>query len=193
MQLQDGLRRVGGPALGIIAVIFICLVVAGSLLGNSFVAGRMVVAAAQTGWFPNIFSQLGVVGFRTLSPNQSPASTSSASDAPINALILSSCISTLYILLGDFRTLLTFNGLGEYSFFFLTVLGAIILRRTEPDLHRPYRPWILAPVIFLAVSGFVVIRGAIFAPLQSATLLGVWLLGLGFYWLGKRQTAETTS
>jgi amino acid transporter len=113
------------------------------------------------------------------------------SDAPVNAIILSTFLSALYILLGNFRALITFNGIGEYSFFFLTVLGAIILRFREPDLQRPYKPSLVVPAIFAVVSGFVVVRGAIFAPVPAAVLVAVWTVGGMLYWgrneyLGRR-------
>jgi L-type amino acid transporter 9 len=81
------------------------------------------------------------------------------------------------------RILLTLNGLAEYAFFFLTVLGAIILRFREPDLPRPVKPFILIPILFALISGFVVIRGAVFAPIQAAVLVGIWLSGLVFYFI----------
>jgi len=183
---KTAITRLLGPAFGIVAAILICLVVAGSLLGNSFVAGRMTVSAANKNWFPGFFAFVGYVGMRS-SPtaNSSRSPGSSKSDAPINALLLSTVFSTLYILFGNFRALLTFNGLGEYSFFFLTVLGAIVLRFREPNLHRPYKPFVLIPIIFAVVSGFVVVRGAIFAPLQAGILVMVWIVGMVFYLLGR--------
>ncbi|PYH40790.1 amino acid transporter [Aspergillus saccharolyticus JOP 1030-1] len=165
-----------GPAAGIIAAFLICLVVAGSLLGNSFVAGRMVVAAANRNWLPQI---LGVIG--QLGQPSSDSNLTVGSDAPINAIVLSTILPIFYILFGNFRALLTFNGLGEYSFFFLTVVGAILLRFREPTLERPYKPWIGIPVVFALVSGFVVTRGAVFAPFQAVILIVVWALGAGFY------------
>jgi L-type amino acid transporter 9 len=81
------------------------------------------------------------------------------------------------------RILLTLNGLAEYGFFFLTVLGAIILRFREPDLPRPVKPFIFIPILFALISGFVVIRGAVFAPIQAAILVGIWLSGLVFYFI----------
>lgn len=36
--------------------------IAGSALGNSFVAGRMTVAAANKGWFPSFLGTVGQVG-----------------------------------------------------------------------------------------------------------------------------------
>lgn len=186
--LETAITRLLGPAFGIVAAVFICLVVAGSLLGNSFVAGRMAVAAANKSWLPRF---LGLIGRVRTAPAHVPSEGDAGirkdtkSDAPINALILSAVLSAFYILLGNFRALLTFNGLGEYTFFFLTVIGAVVLRFREPNLHRPYKPPILTPVIFAVVSGFVVVRGAVFAPVQAAVLAGVWVVGLGFYWARK--------
>jgi amino acid transporter len=80
------------------------------------------------------------------------------------------------------RTLLTFNGLSEYFFFFLTVLGAIILRFREPGLKRPIKPLIVIPMLFAVISGFVVIRGALFAKVQAGILVGVWAVGLGWFY-----------
>ncbi|KAH8671160.1 amino acid/polyamine transporter I [Xylariales sp. PMI_506] len=188
------INRLLGPAFGIIAAVLICLVVAGSLLSNSFVAGRMAVAAARNDWLPSIFAVVGRVGVepRAGSADETTdGSDSPKSDAPINAIILSTILSALFILFGSFRALLTFNGLGEYSFFFLTVLGAIVLRFREPELRRPYKPFLLIPIIFAVVSGFVVIRGAIFAPRLAFVLIVVWALGLGYYriksYIGERQ------
>ncbi|KAK0624585.1 amino acid/polyamine transporter I [Bombardia bombarda] len=187
------ISRLLGPTFGIFSAVLICLVVAGSLLGNSFVAGRMAVAAANMDWLPRFLSHVGGVGFKSganadnTSSSAAASDQAPASDAPINAIILSTVLSALYILLGSFRALLTFNGLGEYSFFFLTVLGAIILRYREPGLSRPYKPFILIPVTFSLVSGFVVVRGAAFAPVQALVLVGLWLLGFAFYWVRRWQ------
>ncbi|KAI0159605.1 amino acid transporter [Xylariaceae sp. FL1272] len=184
------ITRLLGQGFGIAAAMLICLVVAGSLLGNSFVAGRMAVAASNACWFPREFGILGKIGRHVdeseTADGLTPAQNARKSDAPINAIILSAILSTLYILLGNFRALLTFNGLGEYSFFFLTVLGAIILRFREPDMERPYKPFLLVPVIFAVVSGFVVIRGAIFAPVLAIVLIALWLVG-GLFYFGRIQ------
>jgi amino acid transporter len=141
----------------------------------------MAVAASNQNWLPRFLGVVGRVGpEREIVPDDTQKA--SESDAPINALILSTVLGAIYILLGNFRALLTFNGLGEYTFFFLTVLGAIILRYREPQLERPYKPFVLIPGIFALVSGFVVVRGAAFAPTQAFILVGLWGLGLAFYW-----------
>ncbi|KAF5608210.1 B(0 +)-type amino acid transporter 1 [Fusarium subglutinans] len=178
------LTRLLGRGFGIVTAVLICLVVAGSLLGNSFVASRMCVAAARKAWIPSLFTIVGRIGVK---PNAQETvesedeSTKEAGDAPINAVILSVILASFYILFGSFRALLTLNGLGEYSFFFLTVLGAIILRYRELDLERPYKTFSINPVVFVLVSGFVVVRGAIFAPVQAVVILVIWAVGIAFY------------
>lgn len=142
----------------------------------------MAVAAANSNWLPHFFAYVGHIGLKPRSTTSSSDSSKSIeSDAPLNALLLSTILSALYILFGNFRALLTFNGLGEYSFFFLTVVGAIVLRFREPDFHRPYKPLLLVPATFAVVSGFVVVRGAVFAPVQTIVLFVLWIIGVGFY------------
>lgn len=151
----------------------------------------MTVAAANMNWLPRPFAFVGQVGSKPRPGIDSLDSPKSfKSDAPLNALLLSTILSTIYILLGNFRALLTFNGLGEYTFFYLTVMGAIILRFREPNLYRPYKPFVLIPVIFAVVSGFVVVRGAIFAPVQAGLLVIVWIIGAVFYRVRKIRTRE---
>ncbi|KAL4885809.1 amino acid/polyamine transporter I [Aspergillus karnatakaensis] len=183
-----------GPGVGLVAAALICIVVAGSLLSSAFVGSRMIVAASNKNWLPRFLGQVGSIGFHS-NPDEARPSDSedskSESDAPLNALIISTSFSALYILFGNFRALITFNGLAEYSFFFLTMIGAIVLRIREPKLHRPYKPIIAIPIVFTLVSGFVVTRGAVFAPFQAGVLIVVWALGLVFYyarrwWLARR-------
>lgn len=100
--------------------------------------------------------------------------------------MLNFLISAVYILLGNMRILLTLNGLAEYAFFFLTVLGAIILRFREPELERPVKPFILIPLLFALISGFVVVRGAVFAPVQAAVLIAIWVVGALVYYVRRR-------
>lgn len=146
----------------------------------------MAVAAANQNWLPRLLSVVGRIGLDRGESVEEDPDKEPESDAPINAIILSTVLGAVYILLGNFRALLTFNGLGEYTFFFLTVLGAIILRYRQPELPRPYKPLIFIPVVFALVSGFVVVRGAAFAPTQALILVGLWALGLVLYW-GQRR------
>lgn len=169
----------------------LCVVILGTLLGTAFVACRMTVAAADKGWLAVFFTRTGSVGLKRNDDDSVEARQDApSSDAPINAGILSAIFGSLFILLGNFRDLLTLTGLGEYTFFFLAVLGAVVLRFRQPKLRRPCKPPIVVPAIFVVVSGFVVVRGAIFAPRLAAIIVGIWLIGLVYYWVQRRWRAR---
>jgi L-type amino acid transporter 9 len=51
------------------------------MLGNSFVAGRMTVAAANKGWFPSLLGTVGQVGsFRVSKSNEAGSNAGEAMD-----------------------------------------------------------------------------------------------------------------
>lgn len=184
---QTAVTHFLGKGVAYFATALICLVITGSALGNSFVAGRMTVAAANKNWLPQVLGSVGEIGTlkvtKTAEADETVEDAMDDGESPINALILNTVLSAVYILLGNMRILLTLNGLAEYAFFFLTVLGAIILRFREPDLPRPVKPLIGIPIVFAVISGFVVIRGAVFAPVQAAVLVGIWFAGAALYFV----------
>lgn len=93
------------------------------------------------------------------------------------ANILTLIITLIYISTGSFRALLTFVGMAEWVFYVSTVVGLLILRRREPQLERPYRPTIVLPIAFVVVGTLVILRSAIFAPMQSGLLAGLLVVG----------------
>lgn len=68
-----------GKNVAYLATALICLVIAGSALGNSFVAGRMTVAASNNNWFPHAFGTVGQIGFYKI--RHSEDATKSADEA----------------------------------------------------------------------------------------------------------------
>jgi L-type amino acid transporter 9 len=83
----------------------------------------------------------------------------------------------MYILTGSFRALLSFVGMAEWIFYVATVIGLIILRRREPNLHRPYQPILVLPIVFVVVGTLVIMRTALFAPVQGGALAGLLVIG----------------
>ena len=96
---------------------------------------------------------------------------------PINAMVFNAVLTAAYVVVGEFGTLITFYGVAGYSFYFLTVLGLIVLRVREPDLERPYKTWISTPIIFCCVSLFLLSRAVFAQPVQ--TLVVVAFVGAG--------------
>lgn len=112
----------------------------GALLSSTFTTARLVAASGEQKELPAIF---GVLHART--------------NTPINAIVLQFCFMVLYILVGDFEKLVTFYGVSAWIFFFATVLGLIVLRFREPELTRPYKCWLMTPIIFCCAAIFLVV------------------------------------
>ncbi|KZF21416.1 amino acid transporter-like protein [Xylona heveae TC161] len=189
----------GAQVFGPVGAIVLALVVSASCIGalnaTTFTSGRLVYAAGKEGYLPSVFGRIGI-------RRRSDSTTSMRSrswltrylkrifgDAggigytPIFAMALNTVLTACYIFLGEFRTLLTFYGVAGYSFYFLTVLGLIVLRIKEPYLERPYKTWITTPIIFCCVSLFLLSRAVFAEPIQ--TLIVVIFVALGvpvFYW-----------
>ncbi|GAT19441.1 solute carrier family 7 protein [Aspergillus luchuensis] len=168
---QTSFSHLLGPTFGAIAAGLISLVEAGSLLGSSFVAGRIVVVAANSNRLPAFLARVGSV---------SGQSTSTA-DAPINAILFSTACSIVYISFGNSRVLATFSSLSAYILFLPDNGRRYHLRVREPELLRPYKPMVCVPVVFALISRCVVACGAVFAPVHAVMLIGLWLVGLGLY------------
>ncbi|GME32097.1 Y+L amino acid transporter 2 [Neofusicoccum parvum] len=112
---------------------------------------------------------------------------------PINAMLLNAGLTAIYVVIGEFDTLVTFYGVAGYTFYFFTVLGLIVLRVREPELERPYKTWITTPIIFCCVSLFLVSRAVIAEPIQTLIVLAFILAGVPLYWWrigSKRERGE---
>lgn len=97
-------------------------------------------------------------------------------------MILNAVLTACYISVGEFSTLLTFCGVAGYTFYFMTVLGLVVLRVKEPDLDRPYRTWIVTPIVFCCVSLFLITRSVFGSPLQTGIVVLFVGAGVPVWW-----------
>ncbi|MCJ1247854.1 hypothetical protein MMC30_005069 [Trapelia coarctata] len=190
-----------GPLGSLFLAVIVSLSCFGALNATTFTSGRLVYAAGKEGFLPGMLGHIGV-------PGRSTASSFSARDrigersrgvwgkvkkyigdedsalffTPINAMLANACLTAIYILVGEFGTLVTFYGVAGYTFYFLTVLGLIVLRVREPYLERPYRTWITTPVIFCCVSLFLLTRAVVAEPGQTGIVVAFVAVGCPVYW-----------
>jgi basic amino acid/polyamine antiporter, APA family len=63
------------------------------------------------------------------------------------------------------------------------VLGLIVLRFTQPSLHRPYKTWgyPVTPLVFLFISAWMLVHILHENPKESLLGLGMMALGLILY------------
>ncbi|KAF2471145.1 uncharacterized protein BDR25DRAFT_342499 [Lindgomyces ingoldianus] len=202
--------QVFGPIGSLILALFVSGSCFGALNATTFTSGRLVYAAGQEGYLPSLFATIGLgkshraIRLHTLNTTPSKSrikrfviTAFADPDAgffftPISAMSLNAVLTSIYVLIGSFSTLVTFYGVAGYSFYFLTVLGLIILRVKEPTLERPYKTWITTPIIFCCVSLFLLSRAVFAEPVQTLLVVGFMAVGLvvWFAWVGRRRGEE---
>ncbi|KAH6684772.1 amino acid transporter-like protein [Halenospora varia] len=178
-------NKVFGPIGSLILALIVSLSCFGALNATTFTSGRLVYVAGKEGYLPAIFGKIGIGN------DSEPASTRLRTRGwaskriakmfgddetglfftPVYAMVLNAVLCACYIFVGEFGTLVTFYGVAGYTFYFLTVLGLIILRVREPNLERPYRTWITTPIIFCCVSLFLLSRAVVAEPLQTVIVV----------------------
>ncbi|KAM3507386.1 hypothetical protein MY11210_007167 [Beauveria gryllotalpidicola] len=190
--------RVFGPAGALVIAIIVSFSCFGALNSSTFTAGRLIYVAGKEGYIPTVFGRIGF-GDRVLEDSLSTQRTRSwltkklrscVGDedtglfyTPVYALLLNCALTAAYCVGGEFATLVTFYGVAGYTFYFLTVLGLIVLRVREPSLERPYKTWITTPIIFCCVSLFLLSRAVFAQPLQTLLVVGFVLAGVPVFFL----------
>jgi amino acid transporter len=189
-------NKVFGPIGSLILALIVSASCFGALNAVTFTSGRLVYVAGKEGYLPALFGKIGVgngaepshTELRTRNwLSQRMARLFGDEDTglfftPVNAMILNTVLTVCYVLVGEFETLVTFYGVAGYTFYFLTVLGLIVLRVKEPHLERPYKTWITTPVIFCCVSLFLLSRAVFAEPLQTLIVVGFIAAGVPLYY-----------
>jgi APA family basic amino acid/polyamine antiporter len=102
---------------------------------------------------------------------------------PGRALIFQGVLASLMALTGTFEELTNLFIFAGWIFYGLAVVSLFGMRRTEPDLPRPYRcwgyPWV--PGIFVAGALALTVNIWIERPGRSSVGLLLILAGLPFY------------
>lgn len=197
----------GSKVFGPVGALALALVVSASCFGalnsSTFTSSRLIYVAGKEGYIPTVFGRIGTettsLPFRP--PGADAALTSTRprgrfarrltrllgdEDAglfftPVNAVALNGALTLVYVLVGEFGELLTFYGVAGYTFYFLTVLGLIVLRVREPALERPYRTWIATPIVFCCVSLFLLSRAVFAQPRQTLVVVCFVIAGIPVY------------
>ena len=191
--------RVFGPIGALCLALIVGTSCFGALNAATFTSGRLVYVAGREGYLPALFGNIGL-GQTQNHPNLnryqkknflSKIFGSGLFATPVNAMILNALMTALYIVLGEFRTLITFYGVAGYTFYFMTVLGLIVLRIREPNLERPYKTWITTPICFCCVSLFLVSRAVVARPWESMIVVAFVLSGVPVYlWRFRRKDGQ---
>jgi len=168
-------RIMGGAGLGFITIA-ILVSTFGCANGLILTGARVVYAMAR--------DRLFFASAATIHPSYL---------TPANALLIQGGIAAALTLTGTYSDLLTMTAFSSLLFNTLTVAGLFVLRRTQPNLPRPYRAWgyPLLPALFVAVSSFFLVFILLGDPRNSGLGLILTAIGGPFYlrWRGRPAVA----
>jgi APA family basic amino acid/polyamine antiporter len=119
---------------------------------------------------------------------QNLARLSPKTRVPIGALVLQGVWACILALSGSFDTLTDYVIFGSWIFYGLVTASVFIFRRRMPHAERPYRAWgyPVVPILFLLVTGGLLVNTLLTTPTQALIGLGLILLGLPVYWYWAR-------
>jgi amino acid transporter len=108
---------------------------------------------------------------------------------PSVAIGWATALGVIFVLTGDFRELANRFILGTWPFYALAVLAVFVLRRTRPDLPRPYRAWgyPAVPAVFLLASAWLMVNALVTDTINTGITFLVILAGVPVYWVWHRR------
>lgn len=161
--------------------------VAGKHIFGDF-GGRIVGALICIGLISSISAMTWIGPRVTMAmgkdyPLLAPLARTTSEGVPTTAVLLQLAIVSLLLMTQSFEAVLDTIQFSLTLCSFLAVLGVIVLRWTAPNLARPYRTWgyPLTPLVFLAVTGFMMYHLIAERPLQSLFGVAIMLVGLTVY------------
>ena len=113
-----------------------------------------------------------------------PFAKLSINAVPVNGVLFQGVWASILALSGSFDALTDYVIFGSWIFYALIGSSIFVFRRKYPDAPRPYRAWgyPIMPIVFLLVSGWLLINTMMTAPMQSFIGIGLILLGLPVYY-----------
>ncbi len=114
---------------------------------------------------------------------------------PSGAIVFLGIIASLLALTGTFEQLYSLFVFAVWVFFALTAIALLRLRKTEPDLPRPYRAWGYpwTPLVFLASAVALTINLWMVQPVGSSAGMLVILAGVPFFYRWRKSSAGVAS
>jgi APA family basic amino acid/polyamine antiporter len=102
---------------------------------------------------------------------------------PSNSILLLSVWSSLLVLTGRYEQLYTMVIFPSWILYAMATASVIVLRRTRPDLPRPYKTvgYPVVPVLFVLVAIALILSTLFNSPRESVLGLGIIALGVPFY------------
>lgn len=107
----------------------------------------------------------------------------SVNSVPVNAVLFQGIWASILALSGSFDTLTDYVIFGSWIFYGLVTASIFVFRSKYPNAERPYKAWgyPLVPVVFLLVTGWLLINTIMTSTKSSLIGIGLIILGLPVY------------
>jgi amino acid transporter len=107
---------------------------------------------------------------------------------PHVAIVAYTTVAVIGVWVRSFEQLTEAFVLGVWPFLALSAAGVLVLRRTRPELARPYRtPWYpVVPLIFIGGTLWIVGSALVARPVTTLAGIVLTLIGLPVYALWRR-------
>jgi APA family basic amino acid/polyamine antiporter len=110
-------------------------------------------------------------------------------NAPVFSLVIQCIWSVLLTLSGRYNDLLDYVIFAVLLFYILTIAGLFVLRRTRPEMERPYRAfgYPVLPAVYMMAAGLIEVLLLLYKPEYTWPGLIIVLLGLPVYFIWRRK------
>lgn len=113
------------------------------------------------------------------------AGTLNKNAVPERALWAQAIVASILCLSGGYNDLLDMIAFVVVIFYVLTIIGIFILRKTRPDIERPYKAfgYPFLPALYILMGIVFCVFLIIFKPLYTVLGLGIVLAGIPVYYI----------
>jgi basic amino acid/polyamine antiporter, APA family len=111
---------------------------------------------------------------------------------PVNSGILIGAIAIFMTLLGNFNQLTDLLVFVLWIFYVMTFIAVMVLRKSQPDLIRPYKVPLYPVVPLIAIIGglYIIINTMFTQPMNAGLGLLLTVIGLPIYYFRKSKAAK---
>ena len=172
------IERSLGPKVALVVPIIVALNCFGCLNASYFFVSRTTLSAAREGHLPEPLAYIH-----------------KKRRTPMPALLLLFTLSSIAILvLGSGATmLLAYFAFAIWIAYGLALFGTVVLRIIQPDLPRPFKVWIVNPVLMSLISAYLILAPFFQYPIECCICFGVLLLSVPLYFTALRGMSTMSS
>ncbi len=165
-------KQILGPVAVQVMAVAIMISTFGCLNGMILAGARVYYAMALDGLF---FKQVG-----TVDP---------VHHTPVRSLTIQCVWACVLTLTGRYGDLLDYVIFAVLLFYILTIAGLFVLRRTRPEMERPYRAigYPFLPAIYIVVASLIEILLLLYKPSYTWPGLIIVLLGIPVYFIWRKR------